>query len=538
MLRATGLTDADFERPLVGVVNTWSEITPCNVHLRLLEEALVAGLRAAGLTPIRFNVVTVSDGVTMGTEGMRASLVSREVIADSIELAIGGHSLDAAVILAGCDKNLPAGAMALARLDVPGTVVFGGSIRPGRHRGRDVTIQDVFEAVGAKSAGRIDADELRDIELAACPGAGACGGQFTANTMSLALTFMGLSPFGVNDVPAEDPGKLREVRGVGALVARDLAEGRSARAYITPAALENAVTAVVASGGSTNAVLHLVAIAAEAGVDFSLESIDQVASELPVLCDLKPGGRWTALDYFEAGGSSLFGAMLRRIGALSDAPTCGGDTLFSCCERKSTGREGQDVIRDPSAPVSPRGGLAILRGNLAPNGCVLKLCGHGETRFAGPARIFECEEAAFAAVEAGEIAAGDVLVIRGEGPRGGPGMREMLGVTAALQGAGLGRSCALVTDGRFSGATWGLMVGHVCPEAVAGGPIGRLQEGDRITIDAEGRSLSTDAPLDERPPYVLPSRPTALPSTSVIAKYAALVGPASEGAVTRSTQPI
>lgn len=531
MLRGTGLDDTDLGQPLVGVVNTWSEITPCNVHLRLLEEALVTGLRAAGLTPIRFNTVTVSDGITMGTPGMRASLVSREVIADSIELAVDGHSLDACVVLAGCDKNLPAGAMALARMGVPGAVVFGGTTQPGRHAGRDVTIQDVFEAVGTRAAGRMEAEELDALERSACPGAGACGGQFTANTMALALTFMGVSPFGANDIPAEDAQKRAALRQLGADLARDIRAGASVRARVTSASLDNAIASVLGSSGSTNAVLHLLAIASEAGVALDIERFDEMAARVPVVCDLKPAGRFTAVDFHAAGGSATFGAQLRELGALADVETFGGRSLFEHLDGASA--PGNASIALASAPVAERGSLAILRGNLAPNGCVAKLCGHGTRRFEGPARVFDGEARAFEAVEEGRVRPGDVVVIRGEGPRGGPGMREMLAVTAAIQGAGLGDSVALVTDGRFSGATWGLMVGHVCPEAAVGGPLALLREGDRVVLDIDGRRLETEADLAFRAPESpVSSGAVQRPTASAIHKYAALVGPASRGATT------
>jgi dihydroxy-acid dehydratase len=532
MLRATGLDDAALARPLVGVIDTWSEVTPCNVHLRTLEAALTHELRDAGLTPIRFNTVTVSDGIAMGTEGMRASLVSREVIADSIELAVDAHSLDAAIVIAGCDKNLPAAAMALARLGVAGAVVFGGAMKPGRLDGRDLTIQDVFEAVGACAAGRIDRTQLRAIEMSACPGAGACGGQFTANTMALALTFLGLSPLGLNDELAEAPGKTVALRAVARAVARDVAAGRSVRDLIDTTSLRNAIAAVSASGGSTNAVLHLLAIAGEAGVRLDLEVFDEIAARVPVLCDLKPAGRYTAIDFHAHGGSAELGRRLRELDALVDHPVVGGGSLFDAIDAEPA-LGPSPVIRGVGDAVSPRGAFATLRGSLAPLGAVVKLCGHGTTRFEGPARVFECEEDAFAAVQSGRIVPGDVVVIRGEGPRGGPGMREMLAVTAALQGAGLGAAVALVTDGRFSGATWGLMVGHVCPEAADGGPLARLVEGDRVCIDIAARRLETSAPLNERMPATARRRHAPQRSaTSALSKYAALVGPASEGALT------
>ncbi|HKC24274.1 MAG TPA: dihydroxy-acid dehydratase, partial [Thermoanaerobaculia bacterium] len=470
MLRATGLTAAEIERPLVAVANTWTEVTPCNVHLRRLAGFVKAGVRAAGGTPIEFNTIAVSDGISMGTAGMRASLVSREVIADSIELAVRGHSLDAAVVLVGCDKTIPAGAMALARLDVPSLVLYGGSILPGAVGGRDVTIQDVFEAVGAHAAGRLDDDDLAVVEEAACPGAGACGGQFTANTMATALTFLGLSPMGANDVPATDPRKDTVAREAGALVMRLLAEGLTPSRILTREAFENAIASVVATGGSTNAVLHLLAIAHEAGVPLALDDFDAIARRTPLLADLKPGGRFTAPDLARAGGSRLLARRLAEAGLLRDAITVDGRTLAAEAASASE-TPGQEVLRDTARPLKPTGGLAILRGSLAPDGAVVKLAGHERLFHRGPARVFDSEKAAFETVQRGRIRAGDVVVIRYEGPRGAPGMPEMLAVTAALVGRGLGDSVALVTDGRFSGATRGLMAGHASPEAAVGGPI-------------------------------------------------------------------
>ncbi len=527
MLRGAGLDDRDLERPFIGIVNTWTEVSPCNVHLRELEEAVRRGIREAGAVPIGFNTISISDGITMGTPGMAASLVSREVIADSIELAIDGHSLDGAIVIAGCDKNLPAGAMALARMDIPGCVLYGGSIQPGRFQSRDVTIQDVFEGVGACLAGRMSEAELGELEASACPGAGACGGQFTANTMALALTFMGLSPMGSNDLPANHPDRAGAGEAAGRLVAAAVRERRTARQLVTRESLENGVAAVLASGGSTNAVLHLCAIAGEAGLSLPLDTFTEHSARTPVMCDLKPGGRYTAVDFHAAGGSALLGARLRASGHLHDVPSIDGPSLFGAIGTPAE-TPGQDVIRNEAEPVSPRGGLLCLHGSLAPSGCVLKLCGHGVEHFEGPARVFDGEEAAFAAIGAGDVQPGDVVVIRGEGPRGGPGMREMLAVTAAIQGAGLGDSVALITDGRFSGATWGLMVGHASPEAAAGGPIGLLRDGDRISIDVPTARIEVDADLDARPPYE--HRPAR--SSGAIAKYASLVGCASTGART------
>jgi dihydroxy-acid dehydratase len=528
MLKATGLTDADLERPLVGIANTWSEITPCNAHLRALAESVKAGVRAAGGTPIEFNSIVVSDGISMGTDGMRASLVSREVVTDSIELVVMGHSLDAVVALAGCDKTIPAAAMALARLDVPGLVLYGGAIAPGRFEGRDVTIQDVFEAVGACAAGKMSERELHSLEDAACPGAGACGGQFTANTMALALTMLGLSPMGANDVPATDPRKHEEARRCGALVMELLEKNVTPRSLLTKQAFENAIVAVAATGGSTNAVLHLLAIAAEAEVPLSIDEFDGLAKRTPTFADLKPGGRYTAVDMHRAGGSRLLVKRLREANLLHDGMTTSGRTLFE--EGASAEDAKQRVILPLAAPLKASGGFAILRGSLAPEGCVVKLSGHGKRQFSGPARVFDSEEDAFAAVTT--IAKGDVVVIRGEGPRGGPGMREMLGVTAALVGAGLGDHVALVTDGRFSGATHGFMVGHVSPEAACGGPLAKLRDGDVVTIDVDARTLDArtreGGSIEGREPVVLHKTKVR----GVLAKYAALVSSASLGAIT------
>lgn len=528
MLKATGLSHEDLQRPLIAVVNTWSEVTPCNLHLRSLAGHVKRGVRAAGGTPIEFNTIVVSDGITMGTPGMRASLVSRELIADSIELAVDAHGFDACVALCGCDKTIPAAAMALARLNVPGLVLYGGSIGAGRVGGVDVSIQDVFEAVGARAAGRIDDAALREVEDAACPGAGACGGQFTANTMAMALTMLGLSPMGANDVPATDAGKAEVAVRCGSLVMDVLRRDLRPRALLQPAALFNAALAVVATGGSTNAVLHLLAIAAEAGVAFSLADIDRAARAVPVLADLKPSGRFLAPDLHRAGGTRLVADRLRALGTLADTPTVTGRSLFTEVDEV---REavGQEVVRPADRPLRP-GGLAILFGNLAPEGCVAKLCAGEPRRHTGPARVFEDEESAFAAVQAGRIVRGDVIVVRNEGPRGGPGMREMLALTAALVGQGLGGEVALVTDGRFSGASHGFVIGHVAPEAAMGGPIARVRQGDPITIDVARRRLDVDADLASRPA----SSSSRAPETrGALAKYACLVGSASRGAITR-----
>jgi len=529
MLRATGLDDAAINRPLIAVVNTWSDVTPCNSHLRQLAEPLKEGIRAAGGTPIEFGSIVISDGISMGSEGMKCSLMSRELVADSIELVTRGHCLDGVVALVGCDKTIPAGAMALARLDVPGMVIYGGSIMPGKHRGIPITIQDVFEAVGAHAAGKIDDAELTEIEKEACPGAGACGGQFTANTMAMALTSLGLSPMGVNDIPAIHPGKIEAMRACGRRVVEQVREGQSPRSLVSHASLRNAATVVTATAGSTNAVLHLLAIAREAGVAFDIDEFDEISRKTPIIGDLKPAGRFMAPDLFTAGGTPLVINRLKQAGLLTDTPTVSGRSLFEeCAGKKET--PGQEVVVTVEKPLKPRGGFGILYGNLAPEGCVAKLAGHGEFSFTGPARVFENEQAAFAAVQGRKINAGDVIVIRNEGPSGGPGMREMLAVTAALVGQGLDNSVALMTDGRFSGATYGFMVGHVAPEAARGGPIALLREGDTITIDVDQRSIHTNADLDSRRAGWQPRQRQY--NSGALAKYAFLVSSASQGAVT------
>ncbi len=532
MLRAAGFDDQAMAKPMIAIVNTWSNVTPCNMHLRDLAEHARRGIEEAGGTPVDFNTIVVTDGISMGTPGMRASLMSREVIADSAELAVRGHSLDAVLFLVGCDKTIPGAAMAAARLDLPSVILYGGSIMPGRLRDKALTIQDVFEAVGAHSAGTIDDDELRAVEKAACPGAGACGGQFTANTMALAMTFLGLSPMGLNDVPAVHPDKPGTAVEAGRMLVDAVREGRNARQFITPESLRNAAVAGTATAGSTNLVLHLLAIAREAGIpeaEFNIDLFDDVSRATPVIADLKPGGRFMAPDMAAAGGSALLGRRLMEAGLVGDAPTVTGRSLFSYFEdARETGR--QEVIVTADAPIKSRGGFGILYGNLAPDGCVVKLAGHSRLRFEGPAKVFEGEEACFEALTHGGIEAGDVVVIRGEGPAGGPGMREMLAITAAIQGRGLGDHVALVTDGRFSGATYGFMVGHISPEAARGGPIAVLRTGDRIAIDVEARVIETDADLDARGPgRVQPLPPTV---TGAYAKYARLVGSASQGAVT------
>ena len=532
MLRATGLTPADLEKPLVAVVHPWTDLGPCNFTLRALAEEVKAGIREAGGTPFEFGTIAISDGISMGTDGMRASLVSREVIADSIELAVSGHALDAVVALCGCDKTIPGAAMALARLDLPSVAPYGGSIEPGRVAGKDVTIQEVFEAVGAHAAGKISDEKLCDVEAGACPGAGACGGQFTANTMALALTFLGLSPMGANDVPATDPAKAGIARAVGRLVMDRLKDGLTPSAILTRAAFENAIAAVAATGGSTNAVLHLLAIAREAGVPLVLDDFDAISARTPLFVDLKPGGRFTAPDLARAGGSRLVARRLVEAGLVKNAKTVTGRSLFD--EAKDAAETpGQEVVRPVAKALKPHGGLAILRGTLAPEGAVVKLAGHERMRHTGPARVFDGEIAAFAAVQRRDVKAGDVVVIRNEGPKGAPGMPEMLAVTAALVGQGLGESVALVTDGRFSGATHGFMVGHVSPEAAAGGPIAFVKDGDPVTLDVVARRLDVEIGVDDLAARRRAYRAPAPRATSgVLAKYARLVSSASEGAVT------
>jgi dihydroxy-acid dehydratase len=534
MLKGIGLTDSDLARPIIGVANTWTETMPCNYHLRRLAARVKEGIREAGGTPMEFNTIAISDGVTMGTEGMKASLVSREVIADSIELVGRGHLFDAVIALVGCDKTIPAAAMALIRLDVPGLVLYGGSIAPGRFKERDVTIGDVYEAIGANAAGKMSDADLRALENAACPGAGACGGQFTANTMAMALEFLGLSPLGTASVPATDPRKDEVARNCGRLVMDLLRRGVTPREILTRQAFDNAIASVAASGGSTNAVLHLLALAREADIPLSIDDFDTISRRTPLLADLKPGGRFVAVDLDHAGGTPLLAQRLVSAGLVDgNQLTPGGRTLG---EEASLAREtpGQEVVRPLSNPLKPHGGLIILKGNLAPEGCVVKVAGHERPFHQGPARVFEREEEAMSAVTRGEIKPGDVVVIRYEGPRGGPGMREMLGVTGALVGAGLGESVALLTDGRFSGATRGLMIGHIAPEAALGGPLAALREGDRVTIDLDARRLEVDLSEDEIAARLAEwTAPPARYQSGVFAKYAALVSSASEGAITR-----
>ncbi len=534
MLKGAGYTDSDLEKPLIGIANTWTEVTPCNMHLRALAEKVKVGVREAGGTPIEFNTIAISDGISMGTDGMKASLVSREIIADSIELFVMGHSLDGVVALSGCDKTIPGTVMALARLDVPSLMLYGGAIAPGRFQERDVTIQDVFEAVGAHGAGKMTESDLRVLEDHACPGAGACGGQYTANTMATAMAFLGISPFGANEVPATDRRKDDVARACGRAILRLVQQDVRPRSLITRVSLENAITSVATTAGSTNAVLHLLAIAREAGVPLAIDDFDPISARTPVIADLKPAGHFVAVDMHRAGGERLLGARLREAGLLRDTPTCSGQTLFEEIDQaKET--KGQRVVLPLASALKPRGGFAILRGSLAPDGCVLKLAGHDRQKHVGPARVFDGEEAAFAAVQAGSIKAGDVVVIRYEGPRGGPGMREMLAVTAAIVGRGLGDSVALVTDGRFSGATYGMMAGHVSPEAERGGPIALLRDGDLVTIDVAARRLDIDADVAARARAFV--APAARRVGGALAKYAALVSSASEGAITRPPDP-
>src|SRR5437016_11902775 len=533
MLKAVGFTDDDLARPLIGVANTWIEVMPCNYHLRRLSEKVKAGIRAAGGTPIEYNTIAVSDGIAMGTEGMKASLISREVIADSIELVARGHLFDAVVALSGCDKTIPGTVMALARLNLPSLMLYGGSIMPGKFQGRDVTIQDVFEAVGKHAAGKMTEAELRDLENHACPGAGACGGQFTANTMAIAFEFLGISPMGFNGVPAMDPRKDEVAFRCGQLVMELLRKDLHPRQIITRKALDNAIAAVATTGGSTNAVLHLLAVAREAGVRLTIDDFDKINRKIPLLADLQPAGRFMAADLYAAGGTTLVAKRLLDAGLLhADQLAVTGRTIGEEA-RQASETPGQHVVRPLSNPIKPVGGLVILKGNVAPEGCVVKVAGHSMTSFRGQARVFDREEDAFAAVKAGQIKAGDVVVIRYEGPAGGPGMREMLGVTAAIVGAGLGESVALLTDGRFSGATRGLMAGHVAPEAPRGGPIAAIRGGDTIVFDVERRRLDvklSDEEIAERVADYTPP-PTRFDG-GVLAKYARHVGSAAEGAVT------
>ena len=535
MLKAIGFTDDDLAKPLVGVGTTWIETMPCNFNQRRLAEFVKEGIREAGGTPMEFNTVSVSDGVSMGTEGMKASLISREVIADSIELVVRGHLLDGVVCLVGCDKTIPAAAMALGRLDVPGLILYNGTIYPGVYKGkRNATVVTAYEAIGAYQAGKMTLDELYEVENAACPGAGACGGQFTANTMAMVMEFLGLSPAGLNAIPAEDPGKDEAARRSGELVMDLVRRDVRPSTFVTRAALENGIASVAATGGSTNGVLHLLAIAHEFGLHLDIDEFGAVADRTPVVADMQPGGRFTATDMYEAGGLGLvMRELLKRPGLLQGgAPTVDGRTLAEIAA-DAVATAGQEVVVPIERPLKPTGGLAILRGSLAPDGCVVKLAGHERRLHRGPARVFDSEAACFEAVKARRIVPGDVVVIRYEGPVGGPGMQEMLSVTAALVGEGLGDVVALITDGRFSGGTHGLMLGHIAPEAALGGPIAVVQEGDEIVIDVDGKRLDLAVPAEEieRRLAAWTPRPPNY-TTGVLAKYAALVGSASTGAVT------
>jgi len=531
--KAIGFTDEDLTRPLIGVAHCWIEITPCNWNHRKLADKVKEGVRAAGGTPIEFNTISVTDGIAMGTEGMKASLISRDWIADSVELVARGHLLDGLVTLSGCDKTIPAMVMAMARLNLPSVMLYGGSILYGEHRGKRLTVQDVFEAIGAFNAGKIDARELNEVESRACPGAGACGGQFTANTMATAFEMLGVSPMGYNGVPAVDAHKEEVAYQTGRLAMDVLRKGLRPRDIITKKALANAIAGVMATGGSTNAVLHLLAVAKEAGVRLTIDEFDQISRKTPLLADLKPWGTYTAPEMYEAGGMPVVAMRLLEAGLLHGGEkTVTGRTIG---EEARAGREtpGQKVIRPLGNPLKTQGGLAILRGNLAPDGCVAKVSGQKRDVHRGPARVFDREEDAFAAVKAGKIKPNDVVVIRWEGPKGGPGMREMLHVTGAIQGAGLGETVALMTDGRFSGATHGFMIGHIAPEAAEGGPIAALKNGDTIVIDITRRRLDVElsaAELKKRLKTV--KRPKPRYTSGVMAKYARLVSSASDGAVT------
>jgi dihydroxy-acid dehydratase len=537
MFKAIGFTDADLSRPLIGVANTWIETMPCNFHLRRLSAKVKEGIRDAGGTPMEFNTIAISDGETMGTEGMRASLVSRELIADSIELVCRGQLFDAVVCVVGCDKTIPAAAMALARMNLPGLVLYGGTIAAGSYRGKDVTIQDVFEAVGANAAGKITDQELHDLEDVACPGAGACGGQYTANTMSTVMEMIGLSPMGFNSVPAMDAKKDSVAFACGKVALNLLQKEIRPRDILTRDAFENAIASVAATGGSTNAVLHLLAIAREAGVELQIDDFQSVSERTPLLADLKPSGRFVAADMHRAGGIKLLAQRLLKGRHLHPGPMTVTGCSISDESARAIETEGQEVIAPLDRPLKATGGLVILKGNLAPEGCVAKISGHERLEHRGPARVFESEEDAMAAVTGKKIRAGDVVVIRNEGPKGGPGMREMLSVTGAIVGEGLGQSVALLTDGRFSGATHGLMAGHVSPEAALGGPIAAVRDGDTIRFDVRKRVLEVEVVgevLRQRMTQWKPPRPRY--PTGVFAKYAALVSSASQGAITRPPQ--
>ena len=533
MYKAVGYGDDALAKPLIGIANTWTELGPCNYHLRELAEFVKQGVREAGGTPLEYNTVTVSDGITMGTEGMKTSLVSREVIADSIELVARGHMLDGLVAMTGCDKTTPGAVLALGRLDIPSVVFYGGSIMPGKYQNRDLTIQDVYEAIGAHAKGSIDAAELEGIENAACPGAGSCGGQFTANTMATAIELLGIARMGSGSIPAMDPRKNEEAVEIGKLavdlVRRDLRPSQ----IVTRQSIENAIASIATTGGSTNGILHFLAIAHEYGIELELEDFQEVSSRTPLMVSLKPGGLFVASDLHDAGGIALVARRLKEVGGLhEDCLTVTGKSIGQEADN-AVETVGQEVVRPASKPIKPTGGLVILQGNLAPDGCVVKLAGYERTRHVGPARVFEREEDVMPAIESGSIAGGEVVVIRYEGPVGGPGMREMLQVTAAIVGAGLGESVALITDGRFSGATRGLMLGHVSPEAACGGPIGIVEDGDEITIDTESRCLEvalSDAEIASRLEAWRAPEPRY--KIGVMAKYARLVSSASRGAVT------
>jgi dihydroxy-acid dehydratase len=535
-LHGIGYSAEDLAKPIIGVAHSWIETMPCNFNNRVLAAKVKEGVRAAGGTPMELNTIAISDGITMGTAGMRASLVSRELIADSIELVASAHQFDALVAISGCDKTIPGAVMALERLDIPGLMLYGGSIRPGTYKGEHVTIQQVFEAVGEHAAGKITDEELHALEEAASPGAGACGGQFTANTMAMAFEALGISPAGSAMVPAEDGRKLEVARSCGELVMDVLRAGRRPSDVITKASLQNAIAAVATSGGSTNGVLHLLAVARELGIPLQIDEFDAISERTPLLCDLQPGGRYVATDLYEAGGVPLVLKRLREAGVLNcDALTVTGKTIGEVASEAQES-EGQRVVRPLSDPLKATGGFAILHGNVAPDGCVVKLAGHERRRHVGPARVFDGEEAAMSAVLAGEIRSGDVVVIRGEGPAGGPGMREMLAVTGALVGEGLGESVALITDGRFSGATHGFVAAHVAPEAARGGPIGALRDGDELTIDVDSRRIDvalSDDELAQRLSAYSPPQPEREHLEIAIRKYARLVGSAAEGAVVR-----
>jgi dihydroxy-acid dehydratase len=535
MLKGVGFTDEDLARPIIGVATTWIETMPCNLNQRELAEDVKRGVREAGGTPMEFNTIAISDGVSMGTPGMRASLVSREVIADSIELVARGHLFDGLVCLVACDKTNPAAVMALGRLDIPGVVLYTGSIAPGLFRGRDVTVADVYEGIGAYAAGKLTADELHELETVACPGAGACGGQFTANTMSTILEFLGLSPAGLNGIPALSPSKREAAHACGQLVMQLVRDDVRPSQIVTLEAIENAAASVAATGGSTNGVLHLLAIAHEFGLPFTIDDFDRVAERTPVLADMKPWGRFHATDVFRAGGVALVARELKKRELVhAGATTVNGRTLGEIADA-AVETEGQEVVHSIERPLKPHGGLRVLRGNLAPEGCVVKLSGHERTLHRGPARVFDSEEACFAAVKARRIAAGDVIVIRYVGPAGAPGMPEMLQVTGAIIGEGLGDEVALVTDGRFSGATHGFMVGHVSPEAARGGPLAAVEEGDLVVLDVDGGELRVELSDDELDARLRDWTPPAPHYTEgVFAKYAALVSSASKGAITEA----